>query len=265
VLFGIALLFALYSRHFETRYPRPEDAWIIWGIDIHRPAGILSSTIGFTRRSVPIALAMLAAPWLLGLRIDRSRPERWIPFAVTLAVLMFAPSFANKTAFLHHRFGLYLLPTYCWMFARRAPGEGVFPRAVLAGMALLSSAVLLMHARYAWQFAREAEPLDAAMRTLEPGKRVVNLVFNPWSIAAGYKPVYYHYAAWYQAEEGGLTDFNFAYFHPQVVRFRPEQMPHIGYAKAANKRSTGFMVQAAAALSLWLGAVGAIVWRVVHG
>jgi glutathione S-transferase len=39
----------------------------------------------------------------------------------------------------------------------------------------------------------------------------------------------------------------------------------IGYAKAANKRSTGFMIQAAAALTLWLGAFGAILWRSVHG
>jgi glutathione S-transferase len=38
----------------------------------------------------------------------------------------------------------------------------------------------------------------------------------------------------------------------------------IGYAQAANKRSTGFTVQASAALILWLGALGAILWRLVH-
>jgi glutathione S-transferase len=39
----------------------------------------------------------------------------------------------------------------------------------------------------------------------------------------------------------------------------------IGYAQAANKRGTGFMIQALAALVLWLGALGAILWRSVHG
>jgi glutathione S-transferase len=39
----------------------------------------------------------------------------------------------------------------------------------------------------------------------------------------------------------------------------------IGYAQAANKRSTGFMIQASAALVLWLGALGAILWRLPHG
>jgi glutathione S-transferase len=38
-----------------------------------------------------------------------------------------------------------------------------------------------------------------------------------------------------------------------------------GYAKAANKRGPGFGIQALAAVALWLGAVGAILWRLVHG
>ena len=37
-----------------------------------------------------------------------------------------------------------------------------------------------------------------------------------------------------------------------------------GYSQAANKRGTGFGIQAAAAGMLWLGALGAIVWRLVH-
>jgi glutathione S-transferase len=39
----------------------------------------------------------------------------------------------------------------------------------------------------------------------------------------------------------------------------------IGYSQAANKRGTGFGVQAFAAMALLLGALGAIVWRLVHG
>ena len=39
----------------------------------------------------------------------------------------------------------------------------------------------------------------------------------------------------------------------------------IGYAQAANKRSNGFMVQASAAVVLWLGALGGILWHSVSG
>ena len=37
-----------------------------------------------------------------------------------------------------------------------------------------------------------------------------------------------------------------------------------GYSQAAEKRGRGFGIQAAAAILLWLGALGAIVWRLVH-
>jgi glutathione S-transferase len=38
----------------------------------------------------------------------------------------------------------------------------------------------------------------------------------------------------------------------------------LGYSKAASKRGPGFAVQASAAIILWLGATGAIMWRLVH-
>ena len=37
-----------------------------------------------------------------------------------------------------------------------------------------------------------------------------------------------------------------------------------GYSKAVEKRSMGFGIQASAAIILWAGALGAIVWRLVH-
>ncbi len=38
-----------------------------------------------------------------------------------------------------------------------------------------------------------------------------------------------------------------------------------GYSQAANKRELGFGIQSVAALLLWLGALGAIIWRLIHG
>jgi glutathione S-transferase len=37
-----------------------------------------------------------------------------------------------------------------------------------------------------------------------------------------------------------------------------------GYSQAANKRGRGFGIQAMAAGLLWLGALGAIVWRLIQ-
>jgi len=37
-----------------------------------------------------------------------------------------------------------------------------------------------------------------------------------------------------------------------------------GYSQAAARRSRGFGIQASAAIILWLGALGAIIWRLFH-
>ena len=37
-----------------------------------------------------------------------------------------------------------------------------------------------------------------------------------------------------------------------------------GYARAANKRGPGFAIQGGAVIILWLGATGAILWRLIH-
>jgi len=39
----------------------------------------------------------------------------------------------------------------------------------------------------------------------------------------------------------------------------------LSYSKAADKRGTGFGIQAFATIALWLGAVGAVIWRLLHG
>jgi glutathione S-transferase len=39
----------------------------------------------------------------------------------------------------------------------------------------------------------------------------------------------------------------------------------LGYARAVEKRGPGFAIQASATIALWLGASGAIIWRLVHG
>src|SRR5215470_7905589 len=38
----------------------------------------------------------------------------------------------------------------------------------------------------------------------------------------------------------------------------------IGYSKAAEKRNTGFAVQSFASMALWVGSLGAVMWRLVH-
>ncbi|MBI5262966.1 MAG: MAPEG family protein [Bradyrhizobium sp.] len=39
---------------------------------------------------------------------------------------------------------------------------------------------------------------------------------------------------------------------------------YVGYTRAAEKRGPGFGIQALAAIALWVGALGAVGWRLMH-
>jgi hypothetical protein len=174
-------------------------------------------------------VALLAAPWLMGLRPSRARAIACIPFALVASIMLLAPSFALNTAFLYERFALFLLPAYGWMFAavRRLARAAPVPRRAMGDARAMSCcwALLAVHALRAWRFGQEARGIDAAIARLEPGQRALILVFNRASSAANNPYLYIQYAAWYQAERAGMVDFNFAWFPPQIVRFRPQRLP----------------------------------------
>jgi hypothetical protein len=72
--------------------------------------------------------------------------------------------------------------------------------------------------------------------SVQPGQRALALVFDPGSEAARNPYVYQHYASWYQAERQGLVDFNFAWFPPQIVRFRTGHLPSVGTGFDLNRQ-----------------------------
>jgi glutathione S-transferase len=39
----------------------------------------------------------------------------------------------------------------------------------------------------------------------------------------------------------------------------------VGYTKAVEKRGPGFAIQALATIALLIGALGTIIWRLIHG
>jgi hypothetical protein len=193
---------------------------------------------------LPVFAAMAAAPWVMGLR-PRWR-FRWVavPFVCTTAWLLLVPHVALTTAFLFERFALFLLPAYAWLFAapigRAEPGiagqaVGRASSAVpawrgLVGVAMVAATawvVLGVHSVAAWRFGRESADFDRVLQTLEPRQRALSMLFDRSSEAAKHKLSYMHHPLWYQAEKQGLVDFNFAWFPPQIVRFRPDRLPGV--------------------------------------
>lgn len=222
----------LLSRALEATLPMPgggdfEGAWG-W----HRLTTVPTFAIGGLedRRLLAVVAVMALAPFLIGLRPRSPANPSVLIFGVVIAVLALAPAFAAKTGLIYERFALYLLPAYAWMFARRPSSNVAGTKRLLATltMAVVVGAcwsALAVRSVQAISFREETATIDAALRSLEPGQRALGLSFDPGSRASRGWLTYLHYPVWYQAEGGGFVDFNFAWFPPQVVRFRPGRQP----------------------------------------
>jgi hypothetical protein len=205
-----------------------------WGW--HRIPNFLVYVFASTMRDwafFPAALLMLAAPWLLRARLNTEDKAALVPIVVVMVTWLAAPAEALKTAYLYHRFALFLLPAYAMAFRPRedagAPAGAsrtrVMAMAVGAALAIVCWSfigTLIVRER---RFAAESAPFETLLAAAEPGQRALTLVYTPESEAIRHPWAYHVYPMWYQAERHGFVDFNFACFLPQIVRFRPEHLP----------------------------------------
>ncbi len=62
---------------------------------------------------------------------------------------------------------------------------------------------------------------------MAPEKKLLTLIFDPTGYTLTTPYTYVHFGSWYQAQKKGWSDFNFAWFHPQIVRYKPETAPKL--------------------------------------
>jgi len=211
-----------------------------WDISIMRIPRLLANSAGdyYTPKMtlIAVALVMFIVPWLLGLRLNRRDPATWILFSVVTIILLVVPSTMIATAYVYQRFAVFALPAYALLFlaGTERPDQG----AVASGLARFKSAPMLVlmacvwttfvvHSVEMWRFADESKDFDVVLAEMEPQQRVLALTFDARSRAANLDQPYRHYATWYQSEKQGLVDFNFAWFPPQIVRFKPDRLPAV--------------------------------------
>ena len=196
----------------------------------YRFESFLSDSMGApgTHLAIPLTLVAFLLPLLGGLRLDFRRVEASVMAAIACGVFALAPTIAWSTGYVFERFALFLLPTYAWLFV---PPQGRGPRAmryVTFSAIALGLIVTAQHLVQAIRFSREAQDFDKVLARAEPDRRALSLVIDP-KTAGDPLIVYRHFPVWYQAEKHGLVDYNFAVFHPEVVRFARPPLPIVDY------------------------------------
>lgn len=229
-------IYFLVNQKFSADMPTNLNTDIKWDYNLMRIGKAIVymvapfSTVGATLLSAAVAMIMLAVPWLLGLRINWRNPAALVPFGLALFIMAFVPNYAFSTGLLYQRFALFLLPAYAWLFlaaATSTPTRQRWNRLLVVVLIAATWALMAQHTVRSLRFDKETADIDNMIAQLEPSQRALMMIFDPTSPADGDFKVYVHYPAWYQAERGGLVDFNFAWFPPQVVRYRADRLPAV--------------------------------------
>lgn len=239
-LLALGTVYAAAGKNAEAAMDAFFPAGIVWRWDRSRfwlPNHLFG---GYDLRGVIFAaiasVFMMWSPRLLGSPLNRRNPAAFVPMATVLLVWLAVPHYAMKTSLLFERFALFVLPLYAMMFGRpTAPRrladgrtfDGLQSRVCQALLALLCWVFLGAQTQGLFRFAQESEDFDTVRLAAEPGQRALGMVFDTNSAAARNPWAYLNYPLWYQAENGGLVDFNSAWFPPQVVRFRTDRLPAV--------------------------------------
>ena len=148
--------------------------------------------------------------------------ENGIFISVFLIVYFAYPSRFTAISFLFERHHIYLLPflTFLTFIPATSLQHSMQQRGRLTAVLFLSCAAYMgANIVSTLAFRDDDRFFSEATAPLEPGQRMMALIFDNSSYVGGARYVPFQYAVWYQSEKGGWVDFNFASNYQQVVRY----------------------------------------------
>lgn len=219
----ITLLYVISTQTLpETATDWKWDWHRIWNILILLPSGDLLSYAAPSSGLVAIqfvrigAIILLLSMVLANIGYRRlAHTDNLIFIAVLMLVLAVYPCAYNDIYFLYERHHIYFLPFLALLTHR---GTVVRPN-VIPVVFMACSLYLGANITGTWRFADESPGYDDVVAKMEPGQRVLSLSFWQRSFTGSGTYAYLHYPVWYQSEQGGWVDFNFAENYQQIVHY----------------------------------------------
>lgn len=180
-------------------------------------------------------ILLILSPFFIGLRPSLSTPTV-APVIVFMIFWFTSPDYAMKTEFLYERFSLIFIPIYISLFKAHSKKSTTHPVVEINSFIIPTISTTLILS-LCWQFInfeKEAHNFKSVISKIPNNGRLLSIIQDTNSPAAHNSNLYINYGSWYQAEKGGIADFNFAWFPPQPVRFKKETLPNISPKGSAN-------------------------------
>ncbi len=176
----------------------------------------------------PWFLLPFLAPFLAGFRPRLQLNLHLVPLGGLLLIWFLVPSTVYGTHGIFERFAVFTMLFYTAIFA--APKRGISPAEARIGfiftLLTCASYFTVLNTRI-YETRAENQSFEEVLAVLEPGQRLLNLTVTQESPAMHQTQTYLNWALWYQAEKRGWVDFNFASYHPQIIKFQPKSRPPV--------------------------------------
>ena len=237
IVINININASLKLTQYTLESNDPVWSWQIWEIKdrlYHAPLGTVVNTHSNVVAIIhkPIMFILIVAPFLMGLRVNLKNIPAAVFFFLVALVFAFIPGVIFGTAYVYGRFALFVIPSYALLFTKLSVSFNHFSALNSKSIHNIGLSLLVLacwgtftyNSIYAWQFKNEALEIEEIIDTLEPNQKALTLM-SYYSSSLDNNQDFNHFPAWYQAEKHGLVDFNFAYFAPMIVRYKPHQMP----------------------------------------
>lgn len=177
-----------------------------------------------------ISVFLLILPFFMGLRLSTDF-KKYIPFMIFLIIWFTLPEQMVRTAFVQQRFSVFLFPFYILLFDSQNNPLLKTHWVLYFIWCCLSLLLLSLPIIDLMSFNKNTRSFSDILKHIPAKKRALGLVYDPrGSLRQG--GVYAYFPSWYQAKKEGWVDFNFAWFSPQIIRYKSGHIPEarLGFA-----------------------------------
>lgn len=219
-LLAVAQLAVLQSGAAQTHF-QTDGQNFSWDLDYWRLLFFQASTLNFG--SFLLVATLLIVPFLFGApRLRRAAVS--LPFFTLVVAILVFPNAALFIIMLTDRLSLLVLPFWALLFAQPAQPQTALKHG--ATLIMASATFLLLATEYNRQqdFTTAAAAPLTLLGELPQGQRLLTLIDVPHTVS-DYELAFRHLPLWYQVEQGGWSEFNFAAFNSMVARYRTSPAP----------------------------------------